>query len=282
MCAGFVRVFGVHKSSVSLLHLPLTSPSVQDTWGVLSLYVACRTASLGCMLSPWLATLRPAARVCVQQSRERQPAKGRTHMHRRLHTYQHGSATRRHGEVSRAMRNRGIELFLLPAAAGASTAAPTAATAGATSGPTAAPHSQPLAVPGEDGASSAAGDAGSVAGGGLGPSEGGDLQALLAAEDMPGWALPAAMAAAHQAVAQLAATRHRSAPDCFAAPLRSGGTASSGACGSEAVAANCCLQSSQLLQHNTSLVDSTSVLGSLPCIAQVILRWCFAMNSVPG
>ena len=117
------------------------------------------------------------------------------------------------------MRNRGIELFLLPAVAGASTAPPTAAAAGATSDPTAAPCGQPLAFPGEDGALTAAGHVGPLVRGPLGPSEGGDLQALLAAEGVPGWALPAAMAAAHQAIAQRAATRHRSALECLCALL---------------------------------------------------------------
>lgn len=132
------------------------------------------------------------------------------------------------------MRNRGIELFLLPASAGASTAGPAAAAAGATSDSTAEPRSQPLALRGDSEALVAAGNLDLLAT--LGPSEGEDLHALLAAEGVPGWALPAAMAAAHQGVAQLAAARHRSVLDCCGAPWLSAGTASSGACGIE----SCC------------------------------------------
>lgn len=190
---------------------------------------------------------------------------------------------RRHGEVSRAMRNRGIELFLLPASAGASAAAPTAAAASAISDPTPAPRGQPLALPGEDGASSADGDLGHLAKGTLGPSEGEDLQALLAAEGVPGWALPAAMAAAHQAVAQLAAARHRSAPDCFAAPPCSAGPVPAGACGVEAVAATCAYRAHTITAVPTPPWLIANVLpDSTPCRAEVILRQCFAMNSVPG
>ena len=111
------------------------------------------------------------------------------------------------------MRNRGIELFLLPASASSgrsASAAVAAATAGTpTCESTAEPLGQPLALLGPDGALAAAGDLGPSARLALGPSEGEDLQALLAAEGVPGWALPAAMVAGHQAVVQLAAARHR-------------------------------------------------------------------------
>lgn len=95
------------------------------------------------------------------------------------------------------MRNRGIELFLLP-----STSLP----------PDGAPG-QAL-PPGADGAQAAAArdhlaglDPG--AGGTASTSEVWDLEAMLAAEGVPGWALPAAMATAHREVAHMASSCYR-------------------------------------------------------------------------
>lgn len=82
----------------------------------------------------------------------------------------------RHGEVSRAMRNRGIEIFLLPQA-----------------------PERPVA------AAAAAGPAGdSQQSGSLG-----EVQQVLALAGVPGTSLPLAMAAAHAEVAAYAAERHR-------------------------------------------------------------------------
>lgn len=82
----------------------------------------------------------------------------------------------RHGEVSRAMRNRGIEVFLLP------------------------PHDE-----------LAAGAAAEAAGSAVvpGADEHAELRQVLALAGVPGGAVPAAMAAAHSAVAAHAGQRHR-------------------------------------------------------------------------
>ena len=93
------------------------------------------------------------------------------------------------------MRNRGIELFLAPSAPPLPADTPGAINASlvATKGPT--------AVGEEKGISAGVR--------GVGASKEEDLEALLVAEGVPGCALPAAMVAAHQEVARLAAARHR-------------------------------------------------------------------------
>jgi hypothetical protein len=81
----------------------------------------------------------------------------------------------RHGEVSRAMRNRGVEIYLLPE--------PSPAAAGPSL------KSADAQVPAAN-----------------------DLQLALAAAGVPGWALPQAMAATHQQLAAAAAAAHLPGP----------------------------------------------------------------------
>ncbi len=111
------------------------------------------------------------------------------------------------------MRNRGIELFLLPSAA----AAPAAGAPGAAAAPadpaaasTARDPSAPAGALGAEAGAPAA--AYGLAAESSVESSAEDLQALLAAEGVPGWALPAAMAGAHEEVARQAAARHRWRP----------------------------------------------------------------------
>ena len=85
------------------------------------------------------------------------------------------------------MRNRGIEIFLLPEQA-EQEAAPAPAAAAALQGPAAAEQQQQQ------------------------QAEHADLQQVLALAGVPGTALPAAMASAHAAVAAHAAQRHRRPP----------------------------------------------------------------------
>lgn len=112
------------------------------------------------------------------------------------------------------MRNRGIELFLLPSAA----AAPAAGAPGAAAAPAdpaaASTARDPSAPAGALGAEAGAPAAayGLAAESSVESSAAEDLQALLAAEGVPGWALPAAMAGAHEEVACQAAARHRWRP----------------------------------------------------------------------
>jgi hypothetical protein len=112
------------------------------------------------------------------------------------------------------MRNRGIELFLLPPAAAAPAAVGRGAAA-ALADPAAASSAQDASAPAgalgaEAGAPAAA--AGLAAEPSAEPLAAEDLQAMLVAEGVPGWALPAAMAGAHEEVARQAAARHRWPP----------------------------------------------------------------------
>ena len=99
----------------------------------------------------------------------------------------------RHGQLSRAMRNRGIEIFIPPESP--SSPLPD---------PTTAPSARPEAAEGTGIVDAAAHLEHSSA-----LAVGGDLERMLAAEGVPGTALPRAMAAAHLAVARAAAEYHR-------------------------------------------------------------------------
>ena len=104
------------------------------------------------------------------------------------------------------MRNRGIELFLLSDPYQLPTSPPSQ------------PSSHPLSSPGlqhhaqTEGLQSSALTEGS--GGGQEPWEGAlrELEAVLAAEGVPGWQGPACLAAAHLSLVQRAAHTHRYCP----------------------------------------------------------------------
>ncbi len=109
------------------------------------------------------------------------------------------------------MRNRGIELFLLPPAAAAPAAGAPVVPADHAAASTARDASRPAGALGAEAGAPAA-VWGLAAEPSAEPSAAEDLQALLTAEGVPGWALPAAMAGAHEEVACQAAARHRWRP----------------------------------------------------------------------